>query len=582
MLHYAPGACQMTILTYLRRSRIARVKSGAALTGAIVVALAISHATPRGVGGQTPAAPSASGPSASQIRAVRQYIKRTWTVLTRSARDLPRAAPDPKMRRAPGASWPVYVAADEDRAAIARTLGAVLTPADLQHIDLRVLPADRRGISDHGLLYLPHPYVVPGGRFNEMYGWDSYFIGRGLLRDGEVALARDMTDNFLYEITHYGMILNANRTYFLTRSQPPFLTEMILGVYEKTRDRRWLSSTLPSIDRYYAFWTSPPHLVGANGLSRYFDVGAGPAPEVLADERDAQGRTHYDRVREYYRTHEIADYDVSRFYDRDANRLTDLFYEGDRSMRESGFDPSNRFGPFSADIIHYTPVCLNVLLYRMEDDAARINSIVGNAAAAELWQARARQRRERIDRFLWDPDTGLYLDYNFETEHRRRYEFATTFYPLWAGIASSAQARRVASNLPRFEAPGGVLTSTQTTGSQWDAPYGWAPLQLMAVDGLRRYGYDADADRLARKFVSLVADDFDAHGTIVEKYDVRRRSSDLGAGLRFGYTSNEAGFGWTNAAVLDLLAGLNRVQRGAASGRASSDGGRQSTVVGQP
>src|SRR5439155_3766915 len=285
--------------------------------------------------------------------------------------------------------------------------------------------------SDHGLLYLPHPYVVPGGRFNEMYGWDSYFIQRGLLRAGKLALARDMTDNFLYEIAHYGMILNANRTYFLTRSQPPFLTEMILAVYERTHDRRWLESTLPAVDRYYAFWTTAPHLEETTGLSRYFDLGQGPAPEVLADERDAQGRTHYDRVREYYRTHDVSDYDVSRFYDRAADRLTDLFYEGDRSMRESGFDPSNRFGPFSADIVHYAPVCLNALLYRMEDDAARINTEVGRSQAATEWQARARRRRELIDRHLWDADAGLYFDYNVETRRRRHYEFATTFYPLW-------------------------------------------------------------------------------------------------------------------------------------------------------
>jgi alpha,alpha-trehalase len=503
-------------------------------------------------------------PSASRVQAVRRYIKRTWSVLTRSARDLPRAAPDPKMHRAPGEKWPVYVAADEDRAAIERGLRAVLPAADLQRLDLRALPAARGEIREHGLLYLPHPYVVPGGRFNEMYGWDSYFIQRGLLRDGALQLARDMTDNFLYQIMHYGMILNANRTYFLTRSQPPFLTEMILGVFAQTHDRRWLRSTLPSIDRYYAFWTGAPHLVESIGLSRYFDAGEGPAPEVLADERDADGRTHYDRVREYYRSHEIADYDVSRFYDRTADRLTDLFYKGDRSMRESGFDPSNRFGPFSADIVHYTPVCLNVLLYRMEDEAAHIHTLLGSGAAAAEWQARARRRRELIDRYLWDPEAGLYFDYNYETERRRHYEFATTFYPLWAGIASADQARRVVGNLPRFEAPGGLLTSTQTTGSQWDAPYGWAPLQVIAVDGLRRYGYHSDADRLARKFVSLVVEDFDVHGTIVEKYDVRRRSSDLGAGLRFGYTSNEVGFGWTNAAVLDLLAGLNRVRKAAA------------------
>src|SRR5919198_119499 len=486
-----------------------------------------------------------------------RYTKRTWSALTRSIRDLPKAAPDPKIHRAPGELWPVYVAADESRADAEQKLRGVLSADDLRTIELRTLPERPEQIRDHGLLYLPYPYVVPGGRFNEMYGWDSYFIQRGLLRDGELELARSMTDNFLYEIAHYGTILNANRTYFLTRSQPPFLTEMILGVFDKTGDRRWLRSTVPSIDRYYTFWTSPPHLIEANGLSRYFDLGEGPAPEVLADERDSEGRTHYDRVREFYRTHEIVDYDVSQFYDRGADRLTGLFYKGDRSMRESGFDPSNRFGPFSADIIHYAPVCLNVLLYRLEEDAARIHSILGNRAKSAEWTARAERRRTLIDQFLWDPDAGLYFDYNFEAKRRRHYQFATTFYPLWAGVASPEQARRVVSNLSKFEAPGGVLTSTETTGNQWDAPYGWAPLQIIASGGLRRYGYDADADRLARKFVSLVVDDFAAHGTIVEKYDVRRRSSDLGAGLRFGYSSNEVGFGWTNAAVLDLLAGLN-------------------------
>ena len=535
-------------------------KSCAAALGAVLVVLTISDAAPRAAFIQAPPAPAPAFPSADRVQAVRRYIKRTWTVLTRSVRDLPRAAPDPKMHRAAGEPAPVYVATDEDREAIARSLRAALSSSDLQRIDLRPLPASAEQIREHGLLYLPHRYVVPGGRFNEMYGWDSYFIQLGLLRDGEVGLARDMIDNFLYEIAHYGTILNANRTYFLTRSQPPFLTEMILGVFDKTGDRRWLRSTVPSIDRYYTFWTSPPHLIEANGLSRYFDLGEGPAPEVLADERDSQGRTHYDRVREYYRTHEIVDYDVSQFYDRGADRLTGLFYKGDRSMRESGFDPSNRFGPFSADIIHYAPVCLNVLLYRLEEDAARIHSILGNRAKSAEWTARAERRRTLIDQFLWDPDAGLYFDYNFETKRRRHYQFATTFYPLWAGVASPEQARRVVSNLSKFEAPGGVLTSTETTGNQWDAPYGWAPLQIIAVGGLPRYGYDADADRLARKFVSLVVDDFAAHGTIVEKYDVRRRSSDLGAGLRFGYSSNEVGFGWTNAAILDLLAGLTRRQ----------------------
>jgi alpha,alpha-trehalase len=446
-------------------------------------------------------------------------------------------------------------------------LAKQLDAAGRAQIELRVLPADARAVTEHGLLYLPRPYVVPGGRFNEMYGWDSYFILVGLLRDGEVDRARDMTENFLYEVEHYGMVLNANRTYYLSRSQPPFLTRMILGVFEKTHDRAWLRASLPAAEKYYRFWTSPPHLLPKLGLSRYYDLGEGPAPEVLSDERDERGRTHYDRAREYYRTHEVTDYDVALFYDAKADRLGDLFYKGDRSMRESGFDPSERFGPFSADIVHYAPVCLNALLYQMELDLAEIQAALGDPEAAKGWRQRADERRQKIDRYLWDPQAGLYLDYNFQTGQRRHYEFATTFYPLWAGIASAQQAARVVEALPRFEAPGGLLTSTRTTGNQWDAPFGWAPLQLLAVQGLRRYGYDDDADRLARKFVALVVKEFEEHGGIVEKYDVRRCESDVSADIHFGYASNEVGFGWTNAAVVELLAGLDEAERRKAAGR---------------
>ncbi len=466
-------------------------------------------------------------PSTETLRELRSYIKNAWTTLSRSNRDLTAAAPDPKMKRAPGQPWPVYISAREDRARVERDLRGQLTAEEMARIELRTLPADLRGLKEHGLLYLPRPYVVPGGRFNEMYGWDSYFIQVGLLRDGEGERARDLADNFVYEIENYGTLLNANRTYFLTRSQPPFLSRMILGVFAVTHDRAWLRSTLPALETYYRFWVTEPHLIPSLGLSRYYDLGEGPAPEALSDERDAQGRTHYDRVREYYREHPVPDYDLSLFYDRKADRLTDLFYKGDRSMRESGFDPSNRFGPFNVDIIHYAPVCLNVLLFRMEEDGAEISRILGDARAEGEWQARAAARKKAIDRYLWDGGAGLYLDYSFKAARRRPYPFATTFYPLWAGLASPDQAARVVKSLPLFEAPGGLLTSTVETGNQWDAPFGWAPLQMIAVEGLRRYGYKDDADRLARKFIALVAKDFQDHGTIVEKYDVRRCTSDI-------------------------------------------------------
>jgi alpha,alpha-trehalase len=305
---------------------------------------------------------------------------------------------------------------------------------------------------------------------------------------------------------------------------------MILGVYKKTLDRAWLRSTAPAIEKYYRFWTEEPHLTKETGLSRYYDFGNGPAPEAVADERDEQGKTHYDRVKDYYRTHEVKDYDVSRFYDKEKDQLTDLFYKGDRSMRESGFDPSNRFGPFNADIIDYNPVCLNSLLYLMESETAEIMRILGRAGDAARWLRRASERRDAINRLMWDPQDGLYYDYNFAVKRVRHYPFATTFYPLWAGIASREQAAKVVANLDLFERPGGLLTSTNVSGSQWDAPFGWAPLQMIAVSGLRRYGYNKEADRIATNFLSMVLKEFIDHNTIVEKYDVALRKSQIARG----------------------------------------------------
>jgi alpha,alpha-trehalase len=270
-------------------------------------------------------------------------------------------------------------------------------------------------------------------------------------------------------------------------------------------------------------------------------------------ERDEAGRTHFDKVREYFRKNEVTAYDVSLYFDRRGDRLTDLFYQGDRSMRESGFDPTHRFGPFSIDIIHYAPVCLNVMLYRMEEDICRLHETLGNTGTARLWQHRAQDRHRMIDRFLWDEKAGMYLDYSFRTCERRFYPYATTFFPLWAGIASKEQAARVVEQLELFEEPGGLRMSTEVTGNQWDAPFGWAPLHLIAIQGLRRYGYDREASRLAEKFVGMATREFERTGHLMEKYDVKRCSAEVKDEIQYGYASNELGFGWTNGVLAELL-----------------------------
>jgi alpha,alpha-trehalase len=492
-------------------------------------------------------------PKPAQIQAVKAYIKQTWKTLYRSHKHLLEAARDSKIEHSQGSPYLVYISPQEDKANIEQTLRRTLSEREWSQIELRVFPAELDLIEEHGLLYLPHPYVVPGGRFNEMYGWDSYFIQLGLLRDGELALAKSMVEQFLYEVEHYGTVLNANRTYMLSRSQPPVLTLMILALFEYTQDKAWLQTTLLTAERYYYYWAVPPHLNQATGLSRYFALGEGPSPEVLASERDEQGRTHYERVKAYYRHVPITEYDLDLYYDRDRDCLTELFYKGDRSMRESGFDISNRFGPFSVDIIHYVPVCLNVLLYQMEQDIAQIHGLVGSEDTAKQWIHLASERHSRIDELLWNESAGLYFDYNFQTSKQSSYEFATTFYPLWAGLASPEQATKVVENLMLFEAPGGLLSSTHVSGNQWDAPFGWAPLTLIAVKGLFRYGYREEGSRIAQKFISMLVKEFEKTGTLVEKYDVCTRSSNVSAEILYGYSSNEVGFGWTNGVFLELL-----------------------------
>jgi alpha,alpha-trehalase len=518
------------------------------------------------------------------LAAIRTYIASGWDVLTRSMTRCDSVV-DPKL----AAPSVLYLPAQFPRPASVEKL----------HHDCKVevesLPvaihqpgeADTQKIEPPGLLFLENPYVVPGGRFNEMYGWDSYFIILGLLRDGRTELARGMVENFFFEIEHYGTVLNANRTYFLTRSQPPFLTSMIMAVdqAEKTaghEDRGWLAKAFKYASKDYEMWTRDPHLAGTTGLSRYYDFGQGPVAEGLQDETG-----YYRTVAAYFVNHpERADHDLVETKANGPNpdaigfpfslqlcentqagskcdalkslSLSRDYYKGDRSMRESGFDISFRFGPYSAETHHYAPVCLNSLLYKTEKDLEEISRVLDKKEDAERWRQRAEDRKQRMNRYLWDAVRGQFFDYNFETENRSAYEFASTFYPLWAGLATPEQAAAVEKHLPIFEHPGGLAMSHTETGVQWDYPYGWAPIQLLGIEGLRRYGFTDDADRLSYKFLSMVAENFRRDGTIREKYNVVTRSSETQ--VTTGYKSNVVGFGWTNGVFLELLDRLPRAQ----------------------
>jgi alpha,alpha-trehalase len=510
---------------------------------------------------------------------IREYIAAGWDSLTRSLTEC-KTIVDSKL----AAASVFYIPADFEVPVAVEQLQKQCN-VEARHLPAvihRLGEADPGKIDPPGLLYLPNKYVVPGGRFNEMYGWDSYFIIRGLVRDNRIDLARGMVENFFFEIEHYGAVLNANRTYYLTRSQPPFLTSMILAVYEAQKaagheDRAWLEKAYGYATRDYSLWTREPHLAGSTGLSRYYDFGNGPAPESLKDETG-----HLSQVAAHFLAHpsggrgylispgsagesqtvlgptfglQVCETTTTMARSDCASAgsvtLSADYYKGDRAMRESGYDISFRFGPFGAATHHYAPVCLNSLLYKTEQDLALMSDMLGRKQEAVDWRAHARKRKERIQTYLWDAKRGLYFDYDFEKQLQSSYEYVTTFLPLWAGIATPEQAQAIMKNLAVFEKPGGLVMSPQESGGQWDYPYAWAPNQLLADEGIRRYGFKEEADRVSYEFLSTVAENFRHDGTIREKYNAVTRSSETQ--VTAGYHMNIVGFGWTNGVFLALL-----------------------------
>lgn len=429
------------------------------------------------------------------------------------------------------------------------------------------------------------PYVVPGGRFNELYCWDSYFITLGLLQDGRTNLARGMADNLLYEARYYGKIPNANRTYYLTRSQPPFLTSIIRAVYESgAADKDWLAAALKTaMAEYQSVWLGPERLVkiGPYQLSRYFDSGSGPCPEVepghydepiqpwlaqAKSEISGQPLTPFRFLNEYLYCGKYAGLKADGL-------MLDEFFKNDRAVRESGHDTTHRFDDRTTDFVS---VDLNSLLYKYETDFAnlietqfggRLPGVSGDQADANYWRQQAVKRKAAMIALMWDEKRGYFFDYDFVNHRRSTYVSATGLWPLWAEMLDTnnpvdlERAKRVAAfACEKLEQFGGLSATAKESvesarrrdARQWDYPYGWAPHQMLAWQGFRNYGFDADASRLVYRWLYCIARNaHDYNGVIPEKYDVVTGSHDVfveygNVGTKFSYIAPE-GFGWMNA-----------------------------------
>ena len=390
------------------------------------------------------------------------------------------------------------------------------------------------------LLPLPYPYVVPGGRFREVYYWDSYFTMLGLEVDGQDGLAVDMLKDFAYEIDKYGHIPNGNRSYYLSRSQPPFFSLMVdlIAQYDGTGT---YATYLPELQAEYDYWMQgenealPGHavrnvvrLLNGTVLNRYWDERAAPRDESYKE--DVQTASQSSRPA--------------------AEVWRDL-----RAAAESGWDFSSRWladGKTLSTIrtLALLPPDLNSLLAHLETTLAVGYLLKGDAGHSVYYARRAANRINAIRRVMWDAEDGVFTDYLWRQDKTTRNVTAATLYPLFLGVSSTEQAQMVANTVStKLLDVGGLATTLVTSGQQWDAPNGWAPLQWIAVIGLRNYGSPTLAEEIATRWVAKTIAGYQQQAKLVEKYNVTTTGGDEGGG---GEYATQIGFGWTNGVLLAL------------------------------
>jgi alpha,alpha-trehalase len=390
------------------------------------------------------------------------------------------------------------------------------------------------------LLSLPEPYVVPGGRFREMYYWDSYFTMLGLVESGRQDLAEHMVRNFAYLIDTYGHVPNGTRSYYLSRSQPPLFYAMV-GLLSPQDPAVSYARYLPELRREHAFW-----MEGEAGLKpgiAHRRVVAMPDGAVLNRHWDDADTPRDESYRE--------DAELARSSGRNAPQL----YRDLRAAAESGWDFGSRWfadGKTLATIntTEIIPIDLNSLLFGLEQAIKAGCARAKDTACVSEFTQRAAARRKAVNRYLWDANDGVYRDYGWVKQTQVARVSAATVYPLFVGMADNAQAAAVARTISRdLLKAGGIVTSPLTTGQQWDAPNGWPPLQWMGISGLRQYSILPLAETIACRWMISVNRVYAENGKLVEKYDV----VDTGRPGGGGEYPNQDGFGWTNGIMRKLM-----------------------------
>ncbi len=410
-----------------------------------------------------------------------------------------------------------------------------------QHIESLWNELTRKPGKEGGsLISLPNPYIVPGGRFREIYYWDSYFTMLGLQVSGRTDMIRNMISNFSYLIDRVGYIPNGNRAYFLGRSQPPFFSSMVKlldGV-----DNSSLVTYLPQLEKEYFFWmhglellshTSPAQnrvvrLPDGSILNRYWDANDSPRPESYKEDVELSHQ---------------------------SNQNPKELFRNIRAAAESGWDFSTRWfrDRKSFATIHTTeiiPVDLNCLILHLEQTLSEAWQRMGNSERSNEYLSWSEKRREAIVKYCWNDAEKFFFDYDFVAQKRKNQLTLAGVFPLFFAMASSTQATGVSEVLRgKFLKQGGLITTLEHSGQQWDAPNGWAPLQWIAYLGLKNYQHHDLADELKGRWLSLVESVYKKTGKMMEKYNVTDAAL-IGGG---GEYPNQDGFGWTNGVTASML-----------------------------
>ena len=390
------------------------------------------------------------------------------------------------------------------------------------------------------LLPLPKPYVVPGGRFREVYYWDSYFTMLGLAESDHWDKISDMVDNFAYEIDTFGHIPNGNRSYYLSRSQPPFFSLMVELL--ATHDSDALKKYRPQMEKEYAYWMDGVDaLQPGQANKRVVKLDDGAVLNRYWDDRDTPRPESW-----------LDDVNTAK---SNPNRPATEIYRDLRSAAASGWDFSSRWmdDPQKLGTIRTTsivPVDLNALMFKMEKMLARASQESGDAASASKYETLATARQKAIESHLWNDKEGWYADYDLKSKKVRNQLTAAALFPLYVKAAAQDRAEKVAAaTSSRLLKPGGIATTTVNSGQQWDAPNGWAPLQWVAAEGLQNYGQEKVSMDVTWRFLKNVQHTYDREKKLVEKYDV----STTGTGGGGGEYPLQDGFGWSNGVTLKML-----------------------------